>query len=259
MALVRWSPDADPASPDAFVARAFGARLDDLSVDFHGPLDAAIGGVLRVCLSDAGGRAFEGREIAEWTLPKRRQGLIAVAVATEGPMRARRADCPAPTCGAQAELLLDLREFRRDWRADRTEAVLPGGRRLALRLPRPADLATAAEGGARGAEAAARALALGEAPDGDDWIEAADAALSAADLLGDLDLNADCPACGGPISVPLALEPWLSGELARASVRLMDEIHVIAAAYHWTEADILALPEGRRRHYISRIMEGRAA
>ena len=55
------------------------------------------------------------------------------------------------------------------------------------------------------------------------------------------------------------LETYLMGELAREAIRLMDDIHVMAMAYHWNESDIIALPESRRRHYLARIPEAWAA
>ena len=56
---------------------------------------------------------------------KRRQGLLAVAVATSGPPRHIVADCP--DCGEKLDLDVDLREFRLDWRAERMSPSAPPG------------------------------------------------------------------------------------------------------------------------------------
>ncbi len=58
-----------------------------------------------------------------------------------------------------------------------------------------------------------------------------------------------CVACGTPARFwfdPLA---WIAAE-ARS---ILTEIHTIARAYGWTESAILALPQGRRRTYLSLI------
>jgi hypothetical protein len=42
-------------------------------------------------------------------------------------------------------------------------------------------------------------------------------------------------------------------EFAALARRLEDEVHVLASAYGWTESEILALPDSRRRRYVDRI------
>ncbi|UTW11342.1 hypothetical protein [Marinobacterium rhizophilum] len=92
-------------------------------------------------------------------------------------------------------------------------------------------------------------------------IEPSDAALSDADIaaveaaieaevpeLAET-LDADCPECG--TTNRLAFDPCQG--LVPALDPLLDDIHRLAAAYHWSEAEILALPEPRRRQYLQRI------
>lgn len=258
MTLLRWPPGDDPDDPETLVARPFGSGLDDLAVNFTGPLDLGISTLLLCCLSASGGEPFLGGAVAGWTVPKRRQGLLAVAVATHGPRRSVVAVCPDPECGAQAELALDLWAFRREWTRDRVRAALPDGGAATLRLPTPEDVERWALTEAD-AEACAAALTVGPPPAAPGWAAAAEAALSAADPLADMALEAVCPACGAAIAAPFALEPFLMARLAGEAARLVDEIHVLAMAYHWSEPEILALPEDRRRRYLARIREAWAA
>lgn len=244
MAMTVWRPGEDEA--DALVARAFGTGLGDLVVEFDRPLDGIVSALLKACLSRPDGSSFAGADILGWTIVKRRQGLLAIGVATHGPSRTVTAACDA--CGTALDLTLDLRDFRRDWRV----AQVPFAHGT-LRLPTPADLA------APDARALALALLVGPEPEDPDWIATAEAALSSADPLADLELQAACPDCEAAVAVPVVLETLLVADLARETSRLMDEIHVLAFAYHWTEPDILALPERRRRHYIARIQEAWAA
>jgi hypothetical protein len=36
---------------------------------------------------------------------------------------------------------------------------------------------------------------------------------------------------------------------------LLDAVHQLARAYHWSEREILALPRERRRQYLARVRE----
>jgi hypothetical protein len=261
MTLAHWRPTSEHDSPDTLIARPFGADLRDIALDFLAPLDIAIGAVLERCVSGSDGKVFSDDEVGGWTVAKRRQGLLAVAVATNGPTRSVTVACADPGCAERIELELDLTAFRQDWRRDRSDVALDDGQRMVLRHPTPADLARIArDANDEDAEARlARLLLVGPAPRQPGWEDLAEAALSDADRLADLELRAGCPHCGARVAHPLALEPFLMAELAAVAARLLDEIHVLAMAYHWSEPEILALPEDRRRHYLARIQEAWAA
>jgi hypothetical protein len=62
-----------------------------------------------------------------------------------------------------------------------------------------------------------------------------------------------CPACADTWEETFDIARFLAGDLLVAGQRLLDEVHVIALAYHWSEQDILALPRARRRHYLGRL------
>jgi len=149
--------------------------------------------------------------------------------------------------------------FRSDWRQETVDVALDSGGTITVRHPTPADLALLARTPNAEETQLARILLVGETPDDPGWEERVQQALTEADRLADLELNATCPECGTPIAVALILEVFLMQELARESARLMDKIHTLAMAYHWSEPDILALPENRRRHYLARIQEAWAA
>jgi hypothetical protein len=252
---VAWPP-APGAEAEGMIARAFGTRAADLDVDFAAPLGAAMTALLAACLGDAAGAPVPAAEIARWTVKRRRQGLLAVDVATGGPERTMTARCPHEGCGAVMELGLDLDRFRADWRTEDI-AVGVGGDVVRLRPPRPDDLHAWAAARDAAPEALAARLVVGPPPPAD-WGAAAEAALAEDDGLAGLELDTACPDCGRPVRVPLALESFLMADLARSAAARLDEVHVIAGAYHWPEADILALPAARRRHYLARIAEARA-
>jgi hypothetical protein len=62
-----------------------------------------------------------------------------------------------------------------------------------------------------------------------------------------------CPACAATMRAALHMPALVVSELRRASAWVLDEVHLIAGAYGWSEAAILALPDGRRQDYARRI------
>ena len=62
-----------------------------------------------------------------------------------------------------------------------------------------------------------------------------------------------CPSCDATVEAPLHVTRVVMAELRRAAGAVHDEVDLIARAYHWPEAAILALPQDRRRAYAERI------
>jgi len=60
------------------------------------------------------------------------------------------------------------------------------------------------------------------------------------------EVAASCPDCGATNAV--RLDPY--AVLGRSAAPLLTEVHRLAWHYHWSEAEILALPAGRRAHYL---------
>jgi hypothetical protein len=141
--------------------------------------------------------------------------------------------------------------------------VRSGGKRLVFRLPRMGDLAAAAAagrdrllpriaarcqtGGDRGGPVPAAVLARLSAR-----FEALDpAARIVVDLV--------CADCKTPLRASVDIAEFVATGIDRHVARLLREVHILARAYGWTEAEILALPPGRRQLYLSMIAEEGAA
>jgi hypothetical protein len=77
-----------------------------------------------------------------------------------------------------------------------------------------------------------------------------DAAMEAAAPAGAIDLLVACPDCAttNAAALDVALLLWARVE-ERASL-LMAQVHALAAAYGWTEPDVLALSPRRRAAYL---------
>ncbi len=90
------------------------------------------------------------------------------------------------------------------------------------------------------------------AGDPDGWARIESALEAIAPALIDR-VRADCPECGAQN----VIEPDPYPLLRQSAHPLLEEIHRIARAYHWSETEILALPRGRRRRYLELIDAGR--
>jgi hypothetical protein len=128
------------------------------------------------------------------------------------------------------------------------------GRVLSLRRPAADDLAEAAD------PAALMRRCLLEPPADADalcadpaWQAAFGAALADELPLADPQIALQCPACGAGWEESFDAAGFLYDDLRAASARLLDEVHRLALAYHWSERDILALPAARRRDYLQRL------
>jgi hypothetical protein len=67
------------------------------------------------------------------------------------------------------------------------------------------------------------------------------------------EVSGSCPACGATHQV--ALDPYVV--MRGSASALYDEVHTLAWHYHWSEAEILALPRVRRQLYLSRVDRAR--
>jgi hypothetical protein len=86
-------------------------------------------------------------------------------------------------------------------------------------------------------------------------VEALACRMAELDPQAELDIQMTCPACQTSFSTILDMAQFLGSELASRSRPLDYEIHTLALAYHWSEAEILGLPLRRRRTYLQLLDE----
>jgi hypothetical protein len=75
-------------------------------------------------------------------------------------------------------------------------------------------------------------------------------ALSSADPLAEVVIALECAGCGAENGVPFDIGTFLWEALERSVAQTLADVHVLASAYGWSEREILALPERRRRRYL---------
>jgi hypothetical protein len=89
----------------------------------------------------------------------------------------------------------------------------------------------------------------------DDIVEGIAAQMAEADPQSDILIALVCPHCEHQWQVPLDVVAFFWAELNSWAVRLLREIHTLASAYGWREADILALSPKRRGLYLEMICQ----
>ncbi|MBK8048262.1 MAG: phage baseplate protein [Anaerolineales bacterium] len=75
------------------------------------------------------------------------------------------------------------------------------------------------------------------------------------DTLADVQFALTCPECGNQWRAAFDIVDLLWRELEHWAKRILHEVHVLASAYSWHEAEILALSPWRRAHYLGLIVE----
>jgi hypothetical protein len=198
--------------------------------------------------------------LAALSIGERDAALLTLREWMFGPQIASIADCPA--CGARLDLVFgaaDIRAGHRPAPASLTLSV--GGYDLRFRLPNSADIAAldAAPGDQRQLLLArclfdvrtATGSSLDRLPS---EVEAALLQhMAAADPLSDVQLALGCPACSHEWQALFDIVAFFWSEIETWAYGMLREIHVLASAYGWREADILALSPRRRRMYLELI------
>jgi uncharacterized protein (UPF0212 family) len=199
--------------------------------------------------------------LAALPLGTRNRLLLDLREVLFGPQLNAIADCP--DCGERLETQFSVEAIR-----DPAVAAPPaeialeaGGLTLRCRLPATVDL-LAIPAGADPADARdillARCVVEACGADGHpvagQLTDAAAAqvsnALAAADPQAAIDLALECPSCGARFAAALDIAGWLVAEVHAWAQRMLGEVAVLARAFGWREADVLALSTARRRAYL---------
>ncbi len=81
-------------------------------------------------------------------------------------------------------------------------------------------------------------------------LEYIDEAMQAFDPLVHFSFETSCPECSKSFSYELDLQELALQHLKQAQAKFLEDIHRLAFNYHWTESQILELPQWRRRSYL---------
>lgn len=162
-----------------------------------------------------------------------------------------------PSCGETMEIVLDTLDFEVMPQSERV-VVDVQGQALSFRLPTTREIALAARQG-NPLAVLLNACVINPPPGiqmtDPDLLNSVEKAFDAADPLGCIAIEATCADCGAVAQPVLDPAYLVWSEFAALALRIEDDVHVLARAYGWAEAEILALPEVRRRRYVERVLQ----
>ena len=207
--------------------------------------------VVRAVLLAAQSPDIAGRDPLQLSIGERDAAILGVRRATFGSQLQGFTQCPQ--CAERLEFDFDCSVLPAAPAAlERTEFSAGNAR---FRLPTSRDLIAVAQ--ERDAEKAACALLRRCCLDPSVTLECTDALMAEADeRIGALDAAADirfgftCSACAHVWDERLDIAAWCWDEVELKAQRLLSEVHRLAWAYSWSEAQILALSDARRRAYL---------
>jgi hypothetical protein len=182
-------------------------------------------------------------------------------------------ECPVPDCGEKMDLDLNVgdlllppyEDYRRSYEAE--VADNGSGYRISFRLPTGADQEDVADVASTDSEAAAELLLhrCMESLAGEDGEPVETLPPAVADRISDfmseldpqaeLNLSLTCPACDRNFLAPFDAASYLFRELDGRAKGLYREVHLLAFYYHWSEAEIINMPDRKRRLYLELLEE----
>jgi hypothetical protein len=180
-----------------------------------------------------------------------------------GPRMVSVAACPR--CGGQLELSFEVADIRVP-PAEPPELLTLAidGHEVRFRPLNGMDLVALARAGARADGArfllgrcllSARRGGEEQQPDDlpDEIVQAVVQTMAEADPQADVELALACAACGHRWLAPFDIVSWFWSEIDAWACRLLRDVHSLARAYGWSEADILALSPWRRQFYLKMV------
>jgi hypothetical protein len=204
-------------------------------------------------------------ELAALSIGQRDVLLLALRELAFGPRLDGFAECPE--CCERLEFTVNVADLRTADSAEPTEAELTlavEGFDVRFRLPDSLDLAAVAHcddvGVARDllvkrcmlhARQGEVEIAVGAVPE--TVITALAAHVVERDPLSEVQLDLHCPECGHGWPMLLDIVSFFWAEISAQAKRLLHDVHTVARAYGWREADILCMSARRRQLYLEMV------
>jgi len=230
-------------------------RVWEVGEDQH-PLDRALALLATACPE------LTRDELAALSIGQRDARLLTLRERTSGPNLNGFVECPR--CAERLEFDVAVADLRvaeaPDMREEAWEMVT-GGLALRFRLPNSGDLAAVLD--CQDPSAARNLLAqrcvLEASRDGvpvaaselpADAISGLAQRMSECDPQAEVLLDLSCPTCAHAWQALFDIVTFFWAELAAQAKRLLREVHALARAYGWSEADVLDMSARRRRFYL---------
>jgi hypothetical protein len=202
------------------------------------------------------------RQLAHLTLGQREELLLDLREECFGSEFQGRADCPR--CAEPLEITMDASQLRAEWSSEAPAegTVHAAGYDVRFRLPTSRDALAVDPGDAHGprrmlARCVLSATLAGAAVPTEalaaEVLDAVAVAMAGLDSRIDVRVMLTCPVCRHDWAPALDIASYLWTEVDAAARRLLHAVHVLACAYGWTEADVLAVSPWRRQAYLQAV------
>ena len=203
-------------------------------------------------------------ELARASIGRRDRELLRLREKIFGSIMTGATHCPA--CGQAVEVEFLVKDICTEAAsdADKVHVMQLDGYEVRFRLPNSEDLASLDPGAGLPARKSAllnRCVAevrLDGAtspakPLPETMVTALSERMAELDPQGDIQLTLTCPACGNLWAFPIDIVSYLWSELHAWAARMLSDVHALASAYGWREAEILSLSAWRRQAYLELI------
>lgn len=202
--------------------------------------------------------------LARLSIGQRDSRLLTLREWMFGPKLAGLAVCPA--CGQRLEMTFDVSDIRLGIETEPAEtlSLTVAGYEVRFRLPNSLDLA--AVGGSEGIAVTRQLLfercLLAAHCDGEERsaeqlpanvVAAVVERMAQVDPQADAQLALSCPSCRHQWQEIFDIASFFWSEISVWSSRILREVHALASAYRWREADILAMSPWRRQFYLEMV------
>ncbi|MGH6616995.1 hypothetical protein [Sphingomonas sp.] len=213
-----------------------------------------------VCLAALSMSELSLEACAQLAIGARDAALVKLHAAMFGHQLELAAECPHCRTRLDVSLTTDALLIESD--ADDTAPMIEiDGQCFGVRPVDSADLAAVVDipdAEAARALLAIRCLVPAEGMDLPDTLSDADVdaiavALAKVDPASDPYVSLTCFGCEATWDAPVDIARILATEIEAAADALMDDIHDLALAYHWSEDAIIALAPARRHAYLQRL------
>jgi uncharacterized protein (UPF0212 family) len=204
-------------------------------------------------------RAWE--ELSQESLGQRNAHLLTLREWTFGPELISLATCPA--CQERLEFSFAASDLQQasDPATGQHFSLAVDGYNLQYRLPTSHDLLTITNSQDARRELLQRCIIrsthnrktveVGQLPA--KVIEAVEQAMARLDPLADVQIGMSCPNCGHDWEAGFDIGAFFWQEINAWALHILQEVHLLASAYSWREADILAMSAWKRRLYLKMI------
>jgi hypothetical protein len=259
--LIAGSKTATPG-----VLRPFGAAAEDLAIDFRmARRPELITDLLHLCYSNRDGSQLDRDLLLNMPVGLRIDLLMRLASLTDPRPFSWQLHC---ICAEENEFELtagQIVSLGRDALKSETTFVILGENTVLVRRPTALDqMQWLTKSDEFESKAMLRAMLV--SPSLEDLLAightlesialAIEQRMEAFDPLVGFQLSVRCPQCGAALDVSPDLTGAALDRLSRAQRSALEDVHRLASRYHWTENQILDLPQWRRQSYLELIEGG---